>query len=82
MEYVLHKLKFKNKLNYWQKIAEDWQGYYRHTMFKNRISLEVYCGANINLATNLGVMALSEVYKLDGDFDMEIKFGSWKKFWL
>ena len=82
MDYVLFKLKFKNKLNYWQIIAEDWKGYFRHIKTEYGLLLLVYCGASANLAADLGAMVFKEVYKLDSDFDMKIEFGSWKKFWV
>ena len=82
MDYVLYKLKFTNKLSLVKQICDNWRGYYCYERNNYGNALTCYCGPDVKLGTELAAMVFKEVYQLPEDFEMNIEFDSWKKYWI
>jgi len=82
MDYVLHKLKFSHKLPFWKQITYNWRGHYCYERINYGNTLTCYCGPDVKLGAELAAMVFKEVYQLPEDFEINIEFDSWKKYWI
>lgn len=81
LEYVLFKQRFGRKLSYWQEVAGNWSHYWRLEIHDYGLSIQAYCGVDAGLAARLADEIFCEVYG-DREGDLDIKFDSWKWFWV
>ena len=81
---LLHRLDYVILKNDLRKKQSIFGNNYLYEMVKHDYgsSIQVNCRQNADLAAKIMHEILTEVYKLDPEFEMEISIDTWKKFWL